>query len=93
VNPSEPLVTAEVEEVCSGEAPVVVRFEEDHLGAGRVLVRRRNLVHPFVVWRWATKLTDGSPVRTPTGAMLWSGGYYASEAEAIIDLRSRGRTR
>ena len=60
-------------------------------GFGILLAERPGSHQLWVVWRWATKRTDGSPVGGSTGAMLWSGGYWVDRADAEQDMRSRPR--
>lgn len=42
-----------------------------------------------IVHRWATTLTDGSPVGTESGLLLYGGGYYDEEEDARQDYRRR----
>jgi hypothetical protein len=58
---------------------------------GIVLVRRIDAYQPWAVWRWATAYTDGKPVATQSGAMLWSGGYWERHEDAERDLMERPR--
>lgn len=45
---------------------------------------------PYVVHRWATHRTDGSPVLDMRGGvMFWSGGYHATLEEASEDMKER----
>lgn len=41
----------------------------------------------WVVHRWATERTDGSPVAG--GIMFWSGGYYWKREQAMVDYWER----
>jgi hypothetical protein len=80
-------VAAEVELVAKGARVVEQTVAGD--GFGLVLVERPDSHHHWVVWRWATKYTGGNPVGGASGAMLWSGGYWATRAEAEQDMRDR----
>ena len=82
-------VTAEVDRVSKG-ARVVEQTATDG-SSGLLLVERPGNRHPWVVWRWATRYGGGNPVGGATGAMLWSGGYWATRAEAEQDMRDRPR--
>lgn len=42
-----------------------------------------------IVHRWATTLTDGSPVTN--GVMFYSGGYHRSPEDAAADFQGRYR--
>ena len=82
-------VAAEVERVSSGAK--VIEQTADGEGYGLLLVERPGHHQPWVVWRWATKRTDGSPVGGQSGAMLWSGSYWDERKDAEWDMRSRPR--
>ena len=62
-------------------------------GYGLLLARVPASVQPYVVWRWATTDTDGQPVNSRSGAMFWSGNYFNTYEEAVIDFDSRSATR
>lgn len=79
-----------------GEEAEIVQFVERSTepSSGLVMVfcpaiNDKPYATPWVVWRWATRLTDGSPVRTATRAMLFSGGYYTDRQQADKDWRTR----
>jgi hypothetical protein len=83
-------VAAEVTRVCGDNTLLALLL--DGPGFGRVMVKRSNPHQPYVVWRWATLRTDGSPVGGASGAMLYSGDYFADPKAAEADLTTRGRT-
>lgn len=83
-------VEAEIASVVSPDTAYVVQSRAVLDGThGVVLVRRSTRWQPYVVWYWAVALTDGSPVQTPTGAMLWQGSYVETYEEAVEVFGSR----
>lgn len=58
---------------------------------GLVIWKRKANPVEYVTHRWATHLTDGSPVSNPGGVMFYSGGYYRTLEEAGEDMKERAR--
>lgn len=57
--------------------------------------RHRNYIpgwREHIVHRWATTYTDGTPVQTESGLLLYSGAYYDEEEFARNEYRRRDDT-
>ena len=75
-----------------GQIDTLVTFPEGNHGV--VLADRGPAVHDrWAVWFWATSDTARAPIATPTGAILWSGGFYSDRSYAEHDLARRPRPR
>lgn len=73
------------------EIDTFVTFGGRHEVEGMVLVKRDDPDMPWVVWRWITQFASGEQVPGPTGARLWSGGYWEQRSDAMVDLMERRR--